>query len=87
MAQKVITSDEYELVVLDEFTYLLDFGWLDPRQVIDWLKTNKPRRLHLIITGRNAPPELIEYADTVSEMVNVKHAFDAGVKARAGIEF
>ena len=87
VAQKVIASDEYELVVLDEFTYLLDFGWLDPRQVIDWLQTNKPRRLHLLITGRNAPAELIEYADTVTEMVKVKHAFDAGVKARAGIEF
>ena len=55
--------------------------------MIDWLQTNKPRRLHLLITGRNAPAELIEYADTVSEMVKVKHAFDAGVKARAGIEF
>ena len=87
IAQAVITSDEYELVVLDEFTYLLDFGWLDVDEVIDWLRANKPPRQNLLITGRNAPAALIDYADTVTEMVKVKHAFDAGIKARAGIEF
>ncbi len=86
-AQAVIVSDEYELVVLDEFTYLLDFGWLDVDEVIDWLQANKPERQHLLITGRNAPAALIDYADTVSEMVKIKHAFDAGIKARAGIDF
>ena len=87
LAQAAITSDAYDLVVLDEFTYLMDFGWLDAGAVVNWLKANKPPRQHLIITGRNAPPELVEYADTVTEMVSIKHAFDAGVKARAGIEF
>lgn len=87
IAQGVIVSDEYDLVVLDEFTYVMDFGWLEAEAVIDWLRANKPRRQHLLITGRKAPPALIDYADTVSEMVNIKHAFDAGVKARAGIEF
>ncbi len=86
-AQAIISSDEYELVVLDEFTYLLDFGWLDVDEVIGWLRANKPQRQHLLITGRNAPAALIDYADTVTEMVKVKHAFDAGIKARAGIEF
>lgn len=86
-AQDIIVSDDYDLVVLDEFTYLMDFGWLDADAVIDWLEARKPPRLHLLITGRNAPPALIDYADTVSEMVKVKHAFDAGIKARAGIEF
>lgn len=86
-AQAIIVSDEYELVVLDEFTYLLDFGWLDVDEVIDWLRANKPQRQHLLITGRNAPAALVDYADTVTEMVKVKHAFDAGIKARAGIEF
>ncbi len=86
-AQAIICSDEYELVVLDEFTYLLDFGWLDVDEVIDWLRANKPQRQHLLITGRNAPAALIDYADTVTEMVKVKHAYDAGIKARAGIEF
>ena len=86
-AKAIITSDEYDLVVLDEFTYLLDFGWLETEEVIDWLKANKPARQHMLITGRNASPGLIDYADTVTEMLKVKHAFDAGIKARAGIEF
>lgn len=87
VAQSVIASDEYDLVVLDEFTYLLDFGWLDNAETIAWLKAHKPRRLNLLITGRNAPEALIDYADKVTEMVKIKHAFDAGVRARAGIEF
>ncbi len=86
-AQESIVSEEYDLVVLDEFTYLLDFGWLDTDDVINWFKARKPPRLNLLITGRNAPAALIDYADTVTEMVKVKHAFDAGIKARAGIEF
>lgn len=87
LAQREIVSDKVDLVVLDEFTYLLDFGWLETTAVINWLRANKPARLHLLITGRNAPADLIDYADTVTEMVNIKHAFDAGIKARAGIEF
>ncbi|MCY4070461.1 MAG: cob(I)yrinic acid a,c-diamide adenosyltransferase [Chloroflexi bacterium] len=86
-AQAIIISDEYELVVLDEFTYLLEFGWLDVTEVIKWLQANKPARLNLLITGRNAPAQLIEYADTVTEMRKVKHAYDSGILARAGIEF
>ena len=86
-AQDIIVSDDYDLVVLDEFTYLMDFGWLDADAVINWLIARKPQRQHLLITGRNAPSALIDYADTVSEMVKIKHAFDAGIKARAGIEF
>ena len=86
-AQSIIASDQYELVVLDEFTYLLDFGWLDTAEAIAWLKAHKPARLNLLITGRNAPNALTDYVDTVTEMVKVKHAFDAGIKARAGIEF
>ena len=61
-AQAIISSDEYDLVVLDEFTYLMDFGWLDADAVIDWLNAHKPPRQHLLITGRNAPPALIDYA-------------------------
>ena len=87
LAQAAITSDVYDLVVLDEFTYLMEFGWLDAEEVITWLNANKPDRLHLLITGRNASDALIDYADTVSEMVKIKHTFDVGIKARAGIEF
>lgn len=86
-AQEIIASHDYELVVLDEFTYLLDFGWLHAAEAIAWPKANKPARLNLLISGRNAPQALIDYADKVTEMVKVKHAFDGGIKARAGIEF
>jgi len=87
IAKERITSGEYDLVVLDEFTYLLDFGWLDTAEVLNWLEENKPEGLHLIITGRGAPPALVDYADTVTSMSKIKHAYDAGIPARAGIEF
>jgi cob(I)alamin adenosyltransferase len=87
LAQLKISSDEYDLVVLDEFTYPLHFGWISTEEVISWLKENKPPRLHLVITGRNAPQSLLDYADLVSEMVEVKHPFEQGAKAQPGIEF
>ncbi len=87
IAQEKIMSGDYDLVVLDEFTYLMDFGWLDADAVIAWLKANKPEELNLVITGRNAPQALIDYADTVTEMTKVKHAYDTGIPARAGIEY
>jgi cob(I)alamin adenosyltransferase len=87
VAQAKIASGSYDLVVLDEFTYLLSFGWLNTAEVIDWLKQHKPAALNLIITGRDAPQALIDYADTVTHMTKIKHAFDAGIPARAGIEF
>jgi cob(I)alamin adenosyltransferase len=87
IAREKIASGDYDLVVLDEFTYLLAYGWLDPVEVVQWLKEYKPETLNLIVTGRNAPQALIDYADTVTHMTNVKHAFDAGIPARAGIEF
>lgn len=87
IAKERITSGEYNLVVLDEFTYLLDYGWLDTMEVLNWLEENKPENLNLIITGRGAPQALIDYADTVTDMTKIKHAYDAGIPARAGIEF
>ncbi len=87
IAKEKIASGDYDLVVLDEFTYLMHFGWLEPNEVIGWLQENKPETLNLIITGRNAPQALIDYADTVTYMTKVKHAYDAGIPARAGIEF
>ncbi len=87
LAQEKITSGQYDLIVLDEFTYALHFGWLETTQVIDWLKANKPADLHLVITGRDAPADLIQYADLVTEMLAIKHPFDQGIKAQAGIEF
>jgi cob(I)alamin adenosyltransferase len=65
----------------------MDLEWLDTGEVIDWLKVNKPPHLHLVITGRDAPQALIDYADLVTEMVNVKHPYDEGIEAQAGIDF
>lgn len=87
LAQEKIVSNKYDLLVLDEFTYPLAFGWLDPAETIEWLKAHKPADLHLVITGRNAPPALIEYADLVSESREVKHPFRRGILAQPGVEF
>jgi len=88
MAQEKIASDKYDLIVLDEFTYPLHFGWLDVEEVITWLQENKPPMLHLIITGREAPQELIGFADLVTEMKEIKHPYEEqGIPAQAGIEF
>lgn len=88
MAQERIASGNYDLIILDEFTYTLVYNWLDTHQVIDWLRANKPEMLHLIITGRSAPDALIEFADLVTEMREIKHPFRGqGIKAQAGIEY
>ncbi len=87
LAQSKIASGQYDLILLDEFTYPLHFGWLDPAQVIAWLQDHKPPDLHLVITGRSAPAELVAYADLVTEMTQVKHPYQQGVKAQPGIEF
>ncbi|NJP07654.1 MAG: cob(I)yrinic acid a,c-diamide adenosyltransferase [Chloroflexaceae bacterium] len=88
VAQQKITSDQYDIFLLDEFTYVLHFGWLDPNVVVAWLQAHKPPMLHIIITGRDAPPALIAYADLVTEMREVKHPFrDQQIKAQQGIEF
>jgi cob(I)alamin adenosyltransferase len=87
VAQSKIVSGDYDVFLLDEFTYVMDFGWLDANDVVAWLRAHKPADLHLVITGRNAPQALIDYADLVTEMRLVKHPFDSGIKAQPGIEF
>ena len=88
VAQEQIMSGAYDIFLLDEFTYVLQFGWLDTAEVVAWLAANKPPMLHLIITGRDAPQALIELADLVTEMREVKHPFrDQGLKAQPGVEF
>jgi cob(I)alamin adenosyltransferase len=88
LAKQKIASGEYEVVVLDEMTYLFSFGWLDWSEVRAWLDAHKPKMLHLIITGRDALPELVEYADLVTEMREIKHPYEQqGIKAQPGIEF
>jgi cob(I)alamin adenosyltransferase len=83
--QKILSGD-YDIVILDEMTYTLSYGWLDVNEVIEVLKQREPA-MHIIITGRNALPELVEYADLVTEMTEIKHPYSQGIKAQKGIEF
>jgi cob(I)alamin adenosyltransferase len=87
VAKSKISSDLYDIFLLDEFTYVMHYGWLDAHEVVMWLREHKPPSLHLIITGRDAPDELIEYADLVTEMKSIKHPYEQGIKAQPGIEF
>ena len=84
-ARAAIMSGELFLVVLDEITYPLIYGWLPLQEVLDTLAA-RPREVHVCLTGRRCPPEIVEIADTVTEMTMVKHAFKAGVPAQRGIE-
>jgi cob(I)alamin adenosyltransferase len=85
-AQEAIMSGKWELVVLDEINYAITYGMLDPAKVAETLK-QKPSQVHVILTGRNAHPTIIELADTVTEMKQVKHAYEKGVMAQRGIEY
>ena len=86
LAAESIASDRYDLIVLDELTYLPNLGFLPVEKIVETLMA-KPKRLSVIITGRDAPEELVELADTVSEIVVVKHAYQQGIKAKKGVEF
>ncbi|HEV8591926.1 MAG TPA: cob(I)yrinic acid a,c-diamide adenosyltransferase [Pyrinomonadaceae bacterium] len=82
-------SEEYDLVVFDEIVYVLDYKFLDVKKILAEVKEirEKQPHLHIIMTGRNAPAELIEAADLVTEMKEIKHPFHAGIYAQQGIEF
>ena len=86
LARSALTGDKYQLVVLDEFTYLLMYKMVDLEPVMETL-TGRPKNLHVVVTGRGAPPELIKAADLVTEMRPVKHPLQEGIKAQKGIEF
>ena len=82
-----ILSGEDDIIILDELTYILTYGWVPVQEVLEVLR-QRPAMLHVIITGRDAPAELIEYADLVTEMQVIKHPYrDQGIKAQPGIEF
>ncbi|MDA0269755.1 MAG: cob(I)yrinic acid a,c-diamide adenosyltransferase [Chloroflexi bacterium] len=87
-AQQHITEGTFDLLVLDEFTYPLHYGWLETAEVLGWLREHRPPMLHLVITGRYAPEALVEFADLVTEMRLIKHPFrEQGIRAQPGIEF
>ena len=85
-ARQKMLSGEFKLVILDEIHYAVNLGLLPLEDVLNLLK-EKPGKLHVILTGRNAPPEIIEMADMVTEMKEIKHPFQKGLKARKGIDF
>lgn len=85
-ADAAIMSGKWDLVILDEINYAISYGMLDPSKVAETLK-RKPELVHVILTGRSAHPTIIELADTVTEMKQVKHAYEKGVLAQRGIEY
>lgn len=85
-ARDAIRSETYDMIVLDEITYLPGLGLVPIEAVLEVIDA-RPQWLHVICTGRNAPPSLVERADLVTEMKAVKHPFEAGIKAQMGIEF
>jgi cob(I)alamin adenosyltransferase len=85
-AREAIYSGEWDMVVLDEINYAIGYGMLDPVKVADALK-GRPEMVHVILTGRNAHASLVAIADTVTEMRQVKHAYESGILAQRGIEY
>lgn len=85
LAKEAIFSGEFFMVTLDEITYPLIYGWLPLDDVLQTLR-ERPVHVHVVITGRRCPSEIMELADTVTEMQKIKHAFNAGVPAQRGIE-
>ncbi|MBJ7330949.1 MAG: cob(I)yrinic acid a,c-diamide adenosyltransferase, partial [Solirubrobacteraceae bacterium] len=85
-AKRMIAEERYEFLVLDEFTYPMKWGWVDVNEVVDVI-ANRPGFQHIVITGRDAPPELIEAADLVSEVTLVKHQMEQGIRGQQGIEW
>lgn len=85
-ALEEITASRWDLIVLDEINYAVKFGLVEIEQVMELLD-KKPSKLHLVLTGRDARPELIERADLVTEMRLIKHPYQKGIKAQKGIEF
>jgi cob(I)alamin adenosyltransferase len=81
-----IADETYDLLVLDEFTYPMKFGWVHTSEVVDVLKS-RPGFQHVVVTGRDAPAELIAIADLVSEIQKVKHPYDEGIRGQQGIEW
>jgi cob(I)alamin adenosyltransferase len=86
LAAATLAAGEHQLVVLDEITYPLNWEWIETDAVVRALR-ERPQHVNVILTGRDAPAALIEAADTVTEMVKVRHAYDRGVRAKRGLDF
>jgi cob(I)alamin adenosyltransferase len=86
VAKAKLASGDYDLLILDELTYPMKYGWVEVDEVVAAIRDRAPKT-SVVVTGRNAPDELIDVADTVTEMRKVKHAYDKGISALKGIEF
>jgi cob(I)alamin adenosyltransferase len=86
VAKTKLASGDYDMVILDEVTYAMNYGWVDVSDVVRAI-TSRAAKTNVIITGRNAPQEIIDVADTVTEMQVVKHAYQKGIRAKKGIEY
>ncbi|HTI15942.1 MAG TPA: cob(I)yrinic acid a,c-diamide adenosyltransferase [Dictyobacter sp.] len=86
LCREKIESDQYDIVIMDEITYALNYHWLDLDEVLTTLRNRNPH-MHVILTGRDAPADLIAYADLVTEMNEIKHPYKEGILAQRGIEF
>ena len=85
-ASSLLEADDHRLVVLDEVTYPVNWGWLDVNEVVTAIRDRSPK-VNVVVTGRNAPEQLVAVADTVTEMRNVKHAYEAGLRALKGVDY
>jgi len=86
VAAGMLASGDHDLLILDEVTYIMKYGWVPVEEVVTAI-AGRSRKTNVVCTGRAAPPELIEIADTVTEMTLVKHAYQQGIKAKKGIEY
>jgi cob(I)alamin adenosyltransferase len=86
VAATMLSSGDYQLLIFDELTYVANYGWVPVAEIVDAL-ASRAGGTNVVVTGRDAPPELVEIADTVTEMHKVKHAFDRGIRAMKGIEY
>jgi cob(I)alamin adenosyltransferase len=86
VARAKLSSGDYDLLILDELTYAVTYGWVTADDVVSGIRERAPRT-NVVVTGRDAAPELVELADTVTEMRKVKHAYDRGINAKKGIEY
>lgn len=86
LARGIVEAGAFDLVILDELTYLMTWGWIDNAEVIRVLR-DRPAHVSIIVTGRDASPDLIAIADTVTEMREVKHAYTSGIAAKRGIDY
>jgi len=86
-SKQKILSEEFDFVLLDEINYCCGYNWISGQEIADFITNEKPVWMHLVLTGRNAAPEVIEVAHTVTEMTKIKHAYGQGIKAAQGVEF